>query len=36
MSLVNYLEKYLNIKSKEYFNLQDGDVIDTRSVKKNI
>ena len=37
MSLVNYLEKYLNIKSKKkYFNLQDGDVIDTRSNSKKI
>ena len=35
MSLVNYLEKFLKIKSKKkYFNLQDGDVIDTRSNSK--
>jgi len=37
MSLVNYLEKYLNIKSKKkYLNLQDGDVLDTRSNSKKI
>ena len=35
MSLVNYLKKYLNIKSKKkYFNLQDGDVIDKIKFKK--